>query len=212
MRSVIFDMDGTILDTQRICSPAWEYAGLLQGRCGMGAHLVKVCGMNRNGSDRYITETFPEIDLQKFRADSRRYIEENGIVTFKEGAKELLLFLKENNVKIALATGTSRESVMHHLKEVYSEDLFDALVCGTEVENGKPAPDIFLKAAELLSAKPEDCFVFEDSANGIIAGYKAGMKCVGVPDIVAFGDEIKKLMTAELKSLSEAISLLKEYM
>ena len=82
---------------------------------------------------------------------------------------------------------------------------------GHDVQNGKPAPDIFLLAAEKLGVAPESCFVFEDSANGIRAGHSAGMKCIGVPDIVPFSDDIKKLMLAELGSLSEAIELLKPY-
>lgn len=211
MFSVIFDMDGTLLDTQRICFPAWEYAGLLQGICGMGSYLKNVCGMNNYGSDKYLNDNFPELDVKKFKDDARQYIQENGIVTFKEGAKELIDFLKVNNIKIGLASGTSRPSVEHHLKEVGIEGVFDALVCGTEVENGKPAPDIFIKTAKDMGVNAENCFVFEDSPNGIIAAYEAGMKCIGVPDIIEFTDDTKSLMFAELKTLSEAIEIFKRY-
>lgn len=207
MFSVIFDMDGTLLDTQRICGPAWEYAGLLQGICGVGAHLKNVCGMNNYGSDKYLTDNFPGIDVKKFKDDARQYIQENGIVTLKKGAGELIDFLKANGIKIGLASGTSRPSVMHHLNEVDIADAFDAMVCGTEVENGKPAPDIFLKTAQLLGTSPEDCFVFEDSENGIIAAHKAGMKCIGVPDMVQFSGQVRALMFKELVSLDEAIPI-----
>ena len=210
MFSVIFDMDGTLLDTQRICIPAWEYAGLLQGYKGVGSHIRNVCGMNKNGSDAYLKKNFPDIDVEKFKADAKQYISENGIVTFKKGAKELIGFLKQNNIKIGLATGTSRPSVMHHLNEVDATDWFDAIVCGTEVQNGKPEPDVFLKAAQLLSVKTEECFVFEDSENGIKAGSAAGMKCIGIADIVPFSEKIKPLMFKELESLDEAIEILKK--
>lgn len=207
MFSVIFDMDGTLLDTQRICIPAWEYAGLLQGITGMGDHIVNVCGVNHEGSNKYLKDNFPTLDIDRFRADSLDYINENMIVRFKSGAKELLDYLKKRNIKVALATGTSRKSVEHHLKEVGIEDYFDALVCGTEIENGKPAPDIFLKCASLLGVNPEDCFVFEDSANGIKGGFTAGMKCIGVPDIVEFDSDTKKMLFREMKTLNEAIEL-----
>lgn len=210
MFSVIFDMDGTLLDTQRICIPAWEYAGLLQGYKGVGSHIRNVCGMNKNGSDAYLKNNFPDIDVEKFKADAKQYISENGIVTLKKGAKELIGFLKQNNIKIGLATGTSRPSVMHHLNEVDATDWFDAIVCGTEVQNGKPEPDVFLKAAQLMSVEPKECFVFEDSENGIKAGSAAGMKCIGIADIVPFSKKIKPLMFKELESLDEAIEILKK--
>jgi len=133
------------------------------------------------------------------------------IVTFKKGAQELIGFLKQNNIKIGLASGTSRASVMHHLNEVDVTDSFDAIVCGTEVENGKPAPDVFLKTAELLGVEPGNCFVFEDSENGIRAGVAAGMKCIGIADLVPFSEDIKSLMFKELSNMTQAIEIFKEY-
>lgn len=208
MFSVIFDMDGTLFDTQKIFIPAWEYAGKKYGFENMGAHIPAVCGVNPKGCDDYLRKTFPTLDIDSFKAVVRTYVEENMVVKFKEGAEELLSFLKQNGVKIALATGTSRPSTEHHLKEVNLSDFFDATVCGNEIENGKPNPDIFLRAAQLLNANPEDCFVFEDSVNGIKAGYNAGMKCIGVPDVVTFSDEDRKMMFAELESLDKAIPIL----
>ncbi len=207
MFSVIFDMDGTLLDTQKICIPAWDYAGEKQGLCNAGSLMPLVCGMNINGSNAVLRKHFPEIDLEKFRADAREYITNNLEVRFKNGAKELLYYLKARGIKIGLATGTSRPSTEHHLKEVGIIDAFDAIVCGTEVENGKPAPDIFLETARKMGVNPQDCFVFEDSPNGIIAGNKAGMKCIGVADVVPFGDKTKSLMYCELQNIAQAIEI-----
>jgi HAD superfamily hydrolase (TIGR01509 family) len=203
-------MDGTLLDTQKICIPAWEYAGEKQGFKGAGELMPLVCGMNLNGSNKVLTDNYPDIDLPRFRTDSRQYIIDNLEVRFMKGAKELLDYLKGRGIKIGLATGTSRPSVLHHLKEVNALEYFDVLVCGTEIENGKPAPDIFLKVAEEMSADPKTCFVFEDSPNGIIAGYKAGMKAIGIPDVIQFSDDIKKLMYCELEDLSQAIKIFEE--
>lgn len=207
MFSVIFDMDGTLLDTQRICIPAWDYAGEKQGVFNMGEHIPNVCGTNANGSSLYLKQNFPQINIEQFKVDAKEYIIKNLVVRFKPGAKELLDFLKQKGVKIALASGTSRPSVEHHLNEVGILNYFDVTVCGTEVENGKPAPDIFLKTAELMGVSPEDCFVFEDSENGIIAGYKAGMKCIGIADIVPFSSKVKELMYCELQSMEKAIGI-----
>lgn len=207
MFSVIFDMDGTLLDTQRICIPAWEHAGRLQGFENLGEYVYNLCGMNEKGWTKYLIDHCPDIDVPTFKKDMREYIVKNGKITFKKGAKELLDFLKENNIKIAIASGSSKESIMHHLNEVGASHYFSAFVGGKDVENGKPAPDIFLKAAELIGAKPEDCFVFEDSPLGIIAGATIGMKCIGVPDITKFSDEIKQMEYAELDSLDKAIEI-----
>lgn len=207
MFSVIFDMDGTLLDTQRICIPAWEYAGRLQGVVGLGDHVPRVCGMNGEGSNCYLRDNFPKIDVDKFKTDMREYINRNGVVRYKKGAKELLDYLYKNDIKIALASGTSAPSVMHHLKEVDATKYFGAIVCGNDVKNGKPSPDIFLKAAEMIGATPEDCFVIEDSANGVMAAYRAGMKCIGIPDIVEFEKEIEVLMFAKCESMTEVLGI-----
>ena len=128
------------------------------------------------------------------------------------GAVELLDFLEENGIKFAIASGSSRESIIHHLTELGVLDKFPVFVGGRDVVNGKPAPDIFLMTAEKMGVKPEDCFVFEDSANGIRAGYKAGMKCIGIEDMTPFSDDVKELMFAQLDCLSDAIDIFKEYL
>ena len=99
MFCVIFDMDGTLLDTQRICAPAWEYAGRLQGYKGAGAHIPNVCGMNNLGSTKYIIDNFSGVDPNKFKEDAREYIKRNCVIEHKKGAKELLEYLKAKGIK-----------------------------------------------------------------------------------------------------------------
>ena len=210
MFSVIFDMDGTLLDTQRICIPAWDYAGDKQSIEAMGSHIPYVCGMNELGWSSYLEDNFPGLDIITFKKDMREYININLKVKFMKGAPELMKFLKNKNIKMALASGSSMGSIVHHLTEVDALDSFDVIVSGKEVEHGKPAPDIFLLTAERLGVPPEECFVFEDSANGVKAAHAAGMKCIGIPDVVEFSEDVKKLMFAELSSLDEAIEVFKK--
>ncbi len=212
MFSVIFDMDGTLLDTQKICIPAWDWAGERQGFDNMGSCIPYVCGCNVIGWSKYLHDNYPSLDVDRFNKEMRQYIIDNMVVRYKRGGEELLRFLKENGVKIALASGSSHESIDHHLKEAGCTDYFDVTVGGVDVENGKPAPDIFLLAAEKLGVAPETCFVIEYSANGIKAGYAAGMKCIGIPDVAPFKEDVKPLMIAELDSMLDAIELFKEYL
>lgn len=208
IKAVIFDMDGTLLDTQKICIPAWEAAGLLQGIKNMGAANYNVCGMNELGWTSYLKTNFPTLDIDKFKKDFRQYIQDNLKVTFKPGAKALLDYLKAKGIPIGLASGTSMPSVLHHLKEVNAIDYFNVIVGGKDVENGKPAPDIFLLAAKRLGVPPEECIVFEDSKNGVLSAVAAGCSCIGVPDVVPFTDDVKAILYSELTSIDEAIELL----
>ena len=211
MISVIFDMDGTLLDTQRIWVDAWEYAGRIQGVSGMGGYLPDVCGKNDAGSTKYLVDNFKEKKKKKFKEDASFYVKENEVIAFKKGAREILEFLENNNIKIAIASGTRVKGIEHKLRKLNILDKFSVIVGGMDVQNGKPAPDIFLLAAEKMGADPETCFVFEDSTNGIRAGYAAGMKVFGIADIAPFGNDVKELMFRELNSLDEAIEILKEY-
>lgn len=211
MISIIFDMDGTLLDTQRICIPAWEECGRNQGIEGMGKDIRKVCGMNEIGWTKYIENKYPQIDVLKFKQDvSDFYRKNNPPIRYMNGASELLDYFKGKNIKMAIASGSSSYSVEHHLNEVNAMGYFGAFACGAEVEKGKPEPDVFLLAAERLGVKPETCFVFEDSPLGIIAANKAGMKAIGVPDVAYFSEEIKAECFAVLSSLKEAIPLFKK--
>ncbi len=210
MLGIIFDMDGTLLDTQRIFIDAWDAVGLNYGIKNLGEHIQFVCGMNDAGWYQYLAERFPTLDLPTFHKEVADYIKRNLTVRFKGGAEALLAFLKERHIPIAVASGSSRALIEHHLGALQSLPLFDAIVGGDEVENSKPAPDIFLRAAKLMGCAPEECIVFEDSPNGIGAACNAGMRCIGIPDVAPFTSEIESTLFARLASLDEAIPLIQK--
>ena len=210
MYSVIFDMDGTLLDTQRICIPAWDYAGERQGLSGLGRYIPSVCGMNAQGWGKYLLDRHPEIDLAKFTVESRQYALDNLVIRYKKGAGELLSYLWDKGIRTAVASGSSHGSIEHHLRELGIYERFDAIVGGHDVEHGKPAPDIFLLAAEKIGARPSDCIVFEDSANGVRAGHAAGMRVIGIPDIVEFTDGVRELLWHECTDMTEALEIIRD--
>lgn len=117
----------------------------------------------------------------------------------------MLEYLKTQNIKISLATSTSSQTALKLLKMANVYDYFDAFVCGDDVKNGKPHPEVFLTAAEKLELAPENCAAFEDSINGIKSASAAGMKTVMVPDFLQPTDEVLPLIDFLCEDLSQAI-------
>jgi HAD superfamily hydrolase (TIGR01509 family) len=136
-----------------------------------------------------------------------RIIEQDGL-PIKEGAYELLDYLQANGIKIGLATSTNAERVNRHLELSDMKKYFDAVVTGDTVPNGKPAPDIFLIAAERMGVAPADCMGVEDSFNGVRAVRAAGMYTVMVPDMIAPTDEILGLCDACPQTLTDIITII----
>jgi HAD superfamily hydrolase (TIGR01509 family) len=118
----------------------------------------------------------------------------------------LLDFLKQNNIKMAVATSTSRQSCERMLKKSGAFPYFDEIVCGDDVTNGKPNPEVFLKASEKLGIEPKSCIALEDSINGIKSAYSAGMTAIMVPDFLQPTDEIKPMISILCKDLTEVIN------
>jgi HAD superfamily hydrolase (TIGR01509 family) len=128
---------------------------------------------------------------------------EDGQVPMKPGAKEILNLLKGNNLKIGLATSAKRDRMIMQLKMGKIENEFDAIVCGDDITNSKPDPEIFLKAAEKLCVNSQYCAVVEDSPSGIKAAYNAEMLALHVQDLKEADEEILKHCHKNFKNLFE---------
>ena len=208
MFSVIFDMDGTLLDTQRIFISSWDWAGERQGIKNLGSHVPTVCGSNDAGWMKYLKDNFPRLDLERFVEENKQYVVENLVVKYKKGAEELITLLKGNGVKIALASGSSHPVIAHHLEKVGGANYFDVIVGGMDVQNGKPAPDIYLLAAVRLGVDPAECIGVEDSLSGVRAICAAGMRAVMVPDLIPPTEEIENMLWKKCEGLDELIPIL----
>lgn len=212
MKAVIFDMDGVLFDTEAICRLAWDYAGEQMGIGKAGYMVMKTLGMNAQTAISILKNEFGDtFDAEKFKQTGRdfsyNYFEANGM-PMKKGVLNILEHLKQHSYKIALASSTSTQSVMHHLIEADIKDYFDVIVCGDMVEKSKPEPDIYLKAAELLGILPVECYAVEDSENGIKSAHRAGCKTIMVPDLWQGNAETDHLLYAKCRDLDEVIKVL----
>lgn len=206
-KAVIFDMDGVIFDTEKVYLDIWIEVFEKYGYKMTKELYVNVMGTGRKnviktflenfGDDLPIEKMYEEKDNQLF------YIIENQGIPLKEGVKELFSMIKEKNYKIALATSAKRERVEKQIKDKWLKESFDAIVCGDDVEKGKPSPDIFLKAAKKIDVEPENCFVVEDSPAGIKAAFSGGMKGIHVEDLKVADEEILKYCQKNFKNLQE---------
>ena len=128
----------------------------------------------------------------------------------KPGIRELLLFLREQGIKTAVASSTRRELVCRELEEGGLLHLFDQVICGDMVKRSKPEPDIYLKACEALGVEPEQAYAIEDSYNGIRSAHRAGMKPIMVPDLAGPTKEMELLADRILPSLLEVKDMLEK--
>jgi HAD superfamily hydrolase (TIGR01509 family) len=203
--TVIFDMDGTLVDSMGL----WEDIDrefFKERNLPYPEDLTKnIAGLSMTETADYFLENF---DLKESREDLIDIWNEMAMdeyatkVPLRDGAMEFLRFLKKNGYKTALATSNSRELVEACFKKHGLNEYIPVIVASGEVEHGKPAPDVFLKAASLLNSDPKDCIVFEDVIQGIIAGKSAGMKVCCVDDIYSKDDyeEKKKLADYYIKN------------
>lgn len=207
--NVIFDMDGVIFDTERFCLECCVPAAEKVGLDNIAEISMQCIGLTKEATDQRLRDYYgPEAPLDQFdeelsRIFTERYEKEG--MPVKDGARELLFWLKEKGIPVALASSTRTDIVCRELKETGLYEYFDAIVGGDMVDRSKPAPDIFLKAAELLSCGPEQCTVIEDSFHGIRAAAAAGMQPVMVPDLLEPDGEIRALAHAIRASLFEVL-------
>lgn len=213
--TIIFDMDGVLLDTEIIYMKAWEERAIkLSLDVDKIRAMVLACtGTTSKETKKIMIDTLGskealEQGLQYTSVYFHNYINENGIPV-KEGAHKLLEFLKERNISIGLASSTKEQAVRQQMRDTGLYDYFDVILGGDNVVNGKPAHDIFLDCASKLSVDPGDCYVIEDSFNGIRAAHAAGMHPIMVPDLRQPDDEIRSYCQAVLPDLNEVIAYIR---
>ena len=213
IRGLIFDMDGTLLDTEKIYFQCW-----LQSAKELGfpmseeaaLHVRSCCAAHAEPYFRQLNGT--DFDYYKVR-DRRRelvsqYIAAHGVEQ-KPGIAALLEFCKQAGLAYAVATATSQELARERLALAGLDGMFPDIVGGDQVKHGKPDPDIYVIAAKALGLPPEECVAIEDSPNGIAAGLDAGCNVILVPDLTPPEPGDRERLFGIAENLEEVTELLK---
>ena len=209
MRAVVFDMDGILFDTERLCQDSWMAVAEKNGLPGMKEVFAQCIGRNANDSRRIVMNAYgKDFDYQTFREETSvwywDFIEKNGLPVMP-GAEKLLGWLKEHGWIIGLASSTRRPTVLRNLELSGFSDYFSAVITGDMVEHSKPLPDIYLIACQELGVKPEEAYAIEDSPNGIRSAYAAGMKTLMVPDMLKPDEEMRRLSFRIMENLDQVL-------
>lgn len=214
VKAVIFDMDGLILDTEKLLVKYWCAAANEAGFPMQREHALNIRSLARKFAIPYLQGIFGEdFDYAKIRGRRMEmmseYLSEHGLET-KPGLNELLDWLNAHHIPAAVATATDFQRTEKYLTEVGVFDKFDKIVCASMVESGKPKPDIYIYAAKQLGLDPSECMALEDSPNGVRSAAGAGCVTVMVPDLTPPDDELRGLIFAEAKSLADVPSIIEK--
>lgn len=213
IKLVIFDVDGTLVDSEVVFVKAAIKNMEVNGYNIPMSAIMGIIGQNRIAGRKLIESTQDDsFDYDKYIKDYekiRSEILENEPLKLKKGALNILNYCKEHNIKMAIATSTYKEKQVKVLTNLGIIDYFDYMVFGDEIINSKPAPDIYLKVYEHYNLDKDEMIIYEDSNNGILSGYNAGIKVIYIKDIVDVKEDTLALCYKEVKDLDEGIELLR---
>lgn len=212
IRGILFDMDGVILDSEKLYARFWAEACASFGYSMSYEQALGMRSLNRDAGQTYLSSLFgPEIRYPDVRAKRIElmdaYVEEYGVEP-KPGIFELLAVLHERGIPCAVTTASPMDRIENHLGRLGLLNQFDHICTAYQVPHGKPEPDIYLFGAKTLNLPPENCLALEDSYTGILSAYRAGCKATIVPDLDQPDDRTLSIAYARADSLHDVISML----
>ena len=211
IKAVLYDMDGTLIDSEKLQKLAWTERAALRG-VTIGKEFYRgAMGRNIRRVKELLTELYPNIGdtdtlYEEKEALYRGWMDERGIPVMP-GAHRVLGELGVRGVKQCVCTSTSRHSAVPTLQKAGLYHKFDDIVCGDDITQSKPNPEIFLRGAEKLGVDISECAVIEDAPAGIMAGLASGAKVFIVPGLLPVEEELTSRCTC-VQSLYELLDLL----
>lgn len=212
IKAVLFDMDGTLIDTEKYYRIFWPKAMAEFGYRMTDEQVLSMRSLGRPFAPAQLKEWFGEnLDYYAIRARRTEMMEEcldrEGI-QLKPGAVQILEFLHDRGIPAAVATATPPERTEKYLQATGIRSYFTKVISATQVKEGKPSPDIYLFACGEMGLRPEECMAVEDSPNGVLSAYRAGCRVVMVPDQTQPDEELGKLLYGAVPSLDKLRELL----
>ncbi|MGN0482164.1 MAG: HAD family hydrolase [Lachnospiraceae bacterium] len=211
--TVIFDMDGVIFDSEQIVLDSWRKVAEEFEIPNIEKTARKLIGLTYQAARDVFSKAYEgAYDFDELKPHTSKYyyayVKKNGL-PLKKGIRELLSYLRENGYRTAVASSTRIEVVKKEIADAGLTEYFDRLVGGDMLKRSKPAPDIFLMAAKQLQAQPKNCYVIEDSYNGIRAASAAGMIPLMVPDLLPKTEEMEQMAEGIFEDLLQVMRFLR---
>ena len=210
--AVIFDLDGLLIDTETVSKQAWMQGAADYSFEFTEALYAQIAGTSINHAKTKIADSLPALDIKAYMEHSSKLyyqsFERQGIAVMM-GVREIIDFLDQNSIQMAVATSSAKPSALLKLEISGLIEHFEVIVTRDCVDRGKPAPDLFLLTAELLAVPANECIVIEDAEPGILGAHKANMRSIMVPSTVRPSASIRKIALAIEPSLLTVIPTLR---
>lgn len=213
MNTILFDMDGTLFDTEKHYQWAWRKAIADAGYELDASEVLKLRSLGAPYNVAQFQEWFgEEVDYRAIRQERVDLMKDMLAheIPLKPQVPQTLEKLRQMGYSMAVVTATAQEQAVSNLKLAGLLPFFDHVISASMVKRGKPAPDVYLYACEVLGVQPENCYAVEDSPNGVMSAHAAGCRTIMIPDLSQPDAELSRLLYRKLDTFEELINILKK--
>lgn len=208
-RGFLLDMDGTLIDSEKIFRKLWKQAANHYGFPLSDYDLRLIASLNQSNLEKKVKSILPKgvsfEEFQKYRKDAfNEFIKIKG-VSAKKGVKQFLAFCKENKINCIVVTNTSTQQALKRLESAKLLPFIKEMIGGDQVPEKKPNPSGYLLGIKRLGISKEDCIAIEDSHNGILAATSAGIKTIWIKDVWEVEEEVQNKAILKLSSFFDVL-------